>query len=71
MDCGSNQPSVRVGFSPPGKARHDASGPLFRPDTHGKAPNLVISARCVLAFTVAPHLQIINYRSGFSRFVGI
>jgi hypothetical protein len=24
-----------------------------------------------LAFTIAPHLQIINYRSGFSRFVGI
>jgi hypothetical protein len=24
-----------------------------------------------LAFTVAPHLQIINYRGRFSRFVGI
>jgi hypothetical protein len=26
---------------------------------------------CALAFTIAPHLQIINYRSRFSRFVGI
>jgi hypothetical protein len=24
-----------------------------------------------LAFTIAPHLQIINYRSGFSRFGSI
>jgi hypothetical protein len=27
--------------------------------------------RCVLAFTVAPHLQTINYRGRFSRYVGI
>jgi hypothetical protein len=31
----------------------------------------VIWARCALAFTVAPHLQTINYRGRFSRFVGI
>jgi hypothetical protein len=54
-----------------GTACHDASGPLFRPDAHGKAPNLVISALSALAFTVAPHLQIINYRGRFSRFVSI
>jgi hypothetical protein len=34
-------------------------------------PIPVISGPDALAFTVAPHLQIINYRSGFSRFVGI
>jgi hypothetical protein len=28
-------------------------------------PNPVISALSALAFTTAPHLQIINYRSGF------
>jgi hypothetical protein len=33
--------------------------------------NLVIWARYQLAFTVAPHLQTINYRGRFSRFVGI
>jgi hypothetical protein len=27
--------------------------------------------RYALAFTVAPHLQTINYRGRFSRFVGI
>ena len=27
--------------------------------------------RCALAFTVAPHLQTINYRGRFSRFVSI
>jgi len=27
--------------------------------------------RSVLAFTVAPHLQTINYRGRFSPFVGI
>jgi len=37
----------------------------------GIGPITVISARRTLAFTIAPHLQIINYRSGFSRFVGI
>jgi hypothetical protein len=31
----------------------------------------VISALRVLAFTIAPHLQTINYRGRFSRFVGI
>jgi hypothetical protein len=29
------------------------------------------SASIPLAFTVAPHLQIINHRGRFSRFVGI
>jgi hypothetical protein len=29
------------------------------------------SGRAPLAFTVAPHLQIINYRGCFSPFVGI
>ena len=38
---------------------------------HADAPNLVISAGAPLAFTVAPHLQTINYRGRFSRFVGI
>jgi hypothetical protein len=27
--------------------------------------------RYILAFTIAPHLQTINYRGRFSRFVGI
>jgi hypothetical protein len=31
----------------------------------------VISALRVLGFTIAPHLQTINYRGRFSRFVGI
>jgi hypothetical protein len=31
----------------------------------------MISAQTALAFTVAPHLQIINHRGRFSRFVGI
>jgi len=43
----------------------------FRPNAHDKAPNLVIWALCALAFTLAPHLQTINYRGRFSRFVGI
>jgi hypothetical protein len=32
---------------------------------------MVIWACCALAFTIAPHLQTINYRGRFSRFVGI
>jgi hypothetical protein len=44
---------------------------VFRPDADDKALNLVIWARYQLAFTVAPHLQTINYRGRFSRFVGI
>jgi hypothetical protein len=35
------------------------------------APKGVISSLRALAFTVAPHLQIINHRGRFSRFVGI
>jgi hypothetical protein len=35
------------------------------------ATNPVISTRRTLAFTIAPHLQIINYPGRFSRFVGI
>jgi hypothetical protein len=31
----------------------------------------VIWAQRTLAFTLAPHLQTINYRGRFSRFVGI
>jgi hypothetical protein len=31
----------------------------------------VISALYALAFTIAPHLQIINHRGRYSRFVGI
>jgi hypothetical protein len=31
----------------------------------------VVPVRYALAFTIAPHLQIINYRGRFSRFVGI
>jgi hypothetical protein len=30
-----------------------------------------VPALPVLVFTLAPHLQIINYRGRFSRFVGI
>jgi hypothetical protein len=33
--------------------------------------NTVIQARRALAFTIAPHLQIINYHDRFSAFVGI
>ena len=56
----------------PGKACHAVCGAgVFRPDADDKAPNLVIWARYALAFTVAPHLQTINYRGRFSRFVGI
>jgi hypothetical protein len=35
------------------------------------AAKAVISAVGALAFTVAPHLQTINHRGRFSRFVGI
>jgi hypothetical protein len=35
------------------------------------APKTDRSGRAPLAFTVAPHLQIINYRGCFSPFVGI
>jgi len=31
----------------------------------------VIQAMSALAFTIAPHLQIINYHGRFSRFHGI
>jgi len=31
----------------------------------------LIPAAATIAFTVAPHLQIINYPGCFSRFVGI
>jgi hypothetical protein len=48
-----------------------SQGSAFSPGAHDKAPNLVIWDRCVLAFTIAPHLQTINYRGRFSRFVGI
>jgi hypothetical protein len=44
---------------------------VFRPDVHDKALNPVIWGRYALAFTVAPHLQTINYRGRFSGFVGI
>jgi hypothetical protein len=30
-----------------------------------------ISAQAALAFTLVPHLQRINYRGGFSPFIGI
>jgi len=33
--------------------------------------NTVIQARRALAFTIAPHLQIINYHDRFPAFVGI
>jgi hypothetical protein len=33
--------------------------------------NAVIQAPRALAFTVAPHLQIINHHDRFSAFVGI
>jgi len=36
-----------------------------------KRRNPVILALRALAFTLAPHLQMINYRGRFSRFVGI
>jgi len=35
------------------------------------ARNRVIQALSALAFTLAPHLQIINYHGRFSSFVGI
>jgi hypothetical protein len=38
---------------------------------HDNALDSVIWGRCMLAFTVAPHLQTINYRGRFSPFVGI
>jgi hypothetical protein len=41
----------------------------FRPDK--SAPEPAFLALSTLAFTVAPHLQIINHRGRFSRFVGI
>jgi hypothetical protein len=34
-------------------------------------PNSGDFGLCALAFTIAPHLQTINYRGRFSRFVGI
>jgi hypothetical protein len=34
-------------------------------------PNRAYPRRAALAFTLAPHLQIINYRGCFSPFVGI
>jgi hypothetical protein len=34
-------------------------------------PKGVIPVSFALAFTIAPHLQIINYRGCFSPFVGI
>jgi len=34
-------------------------------------PKPVIPGALMLAFTVAPHLQTINHRGCFSRFVGI
>jgi hypothetical protein len=36
-----------------------------------KRRNAGISAMRALAFTLAPHLQMINYPGRFSRFVGI
>jgi hypothetical protein len=39
----------------------------------GQQPNAqrAIPVLCGVAFTIAPHLQIINYRGRFSRIVGI
>jgi hypothetical protein len=48
-----------------------SQGGVFSPGAHDKAPNLVIWDRYAIAFTVAPHLQTINYRGRFSRFVSI
>jgi hypothetical protein len=50
---------------------------LPRPDQvrgHGSLENTgnpVIQALSALAFTIAPHLQIINYHGRFSSLVGI
>jgi hypothetical protein len=38
---------------------------------YAEAPNLVIWGGCALAFTIAPHLQTINYHGRFSSFAGI
>jgi len=46
-------------------------GSSFWDECHHDCPIPVISALWALAFTVAPHLQTINYRGRFSRFVGI
>jgi len=40
----------------------------IRYETARKRP---VPAAAALAFTLAPHLQIINYRGRFSRFGGI
>jgi hypothetical protein len=44
---------------------------LLRIGGEKSASKPVIAAALPLAFTVAPHLQIINYRGCFSPFVGI
>jgi hypothetical protein len=50
---------------------------LFEHDLFGKPvptfPNhaLAVCGTILLAFTIAPHLQIINYRGCFSAFGGI
>jgi hypothetical protein len=36
-----------------------------------RTPKAVIPVLFALAFTIAPHLQTINYRGCFSRFAGI
>jgi hypothetical protein len=43
----------------------------FRESNSDRPPKRVIPAARALAFTVAPHLQLINYRGCFSRFAGI
>jgi hypothetical protein len=45
--------------------------PFSHPLRTWNAQKPVISAASALAFTLAPHLQIINHRGRFSPFVGI
>jgi len=45
--------------------------PLEGTSGYAERQNRVIHAHSALAFTVAPHLQIINYHGRFSRFHGI
>jgi hypothetical protein len=52
----------------PAGVRYPSAGTLL---PHADAPKSGYGARCALAFTIAPHLQTINYRGRFSRFVGI
>jgi hypothetical protein len=45
--------------------------PRIHPDSSDKRPKSGDLGPGALAFTVAPHLQTINYRGRFSRFVSI